>query len=154
MTLEQIAAFAEIIASLGVIISLVYIARQMKQNTEHLKISNASLRVDREYSLVDPIMRDRDLMELWLKGGDRFSELDEADQMRLILFEHRAIMSWFNLYKQHQEGLVDEGLWNLQLAIIGKFSKREAIHRAWEELGDGYSQDFREYMEDLLGRSK
>ena len=34
MTLEQLAGLGEIIAALGVVISLIYVARQIRQNTD------------------------------------------------------------------------------------------------------------------------
>jgi len=98
MSIEQVAAFAEILASIGVIISLIYISRQLKQNTDMMQVSASSERVDRDYSIVDPLLNNKDVAEIWVKGGSNLDDLDEADQTRVLFFERRALILWHHLY--------------------------------------------------------
>lgn len=148
MSIEQVAAFAEILASIGVIISLIYISRQLKQNTDMMQVSASSERVDRDYSIVDPLLNNKDVAEIWVKGGSNFDDLDEADQTRVLFFERRALILWHHLYNLRKKNLITEADWEVQAWVISNIGKRQAVRRAWEMFKGGFNQEFQTYVEN------
>ena len=64
MTLEQVAFMGEIIASIAVIASLVYVARRVGQNTAMMRVNAASERLQREFDIASPMIQSRDIVEI------------------------------------------------------------------------------------------
>ena len=113
MTLEQYAQIGEVIASVAVIASLLYVARQMQQNNDMMRVSNAQHFVDFNMRLCGPIAADRELAELWVKGESDFDTLDAVDRQRMILFEWQAITGWYNYYNLYHQVIVQPIFLNL-----------------------------------------
>ena len=90
MTLEQYAALAEIIGLILVVSTLIYVARQLSQNTTVMRMTAASERMKRDFEIAIPVIENREFAEIWLKGRQDFADLDDLDQQRLLLFERQV----------------------------------------------------------------
>ena len=107
MTVEQFANFAEIIGVILVIASLVYVAQQLRQNTDMMRVSASNERVKRDFDIVANLLDNRNLAEVWVKGGKQFDALDEVDQQRAICLPAPAIKRcWmalqFSIHESHK----------------------------------------------------
>ena len=151
--LSDYAAIAEIIASLGVIISLVYVARQLKQNTHMMQVSASSERVERDYNIVDPLLFSKEMAEVWNKGDHQFDELDDADKTRILFFERRALVLWHHLYNLRKRHLITEADWEVQAWVISNIGRRQAVRKAWELYKGGFNQEFQDYVEQQFAGS-
>ena len=112
MTLEQYAQIGEIIAAIAVIASLIYVAQQLHQNTDMMRVGNAQHFVDFNISLVSPIVMNRELADLWIKGDSDFENLDPIDQQRIVMFEWQAIAGWHNFFNLRQKHLMSDEQWH------------------------------------------
>jgi len=80
MSLTEIASLADTIAAIGVIASLLLVARQVRQNTEQMKLANWGSLVDR-YSTVYSHTNDIDLANLVAKGRKSYRDLTEGEKI-------------------------------------------------------------------------
>ena len=85
MTLEQYAYLGEIIAAIAVIASLIYVAGELRQNTNMMRVNNADNFVDFNIALCNPVATDREFGELWTKGALDFDFLILVNQLIQIL---------------------------------------------------------------------
>lgn len=89
MNWEAIGAVGEILGAAGVIITLVYLAVQVRQNSVLLERSVDANRLAADDAITrgfdqwrDLLIRDQDLASLYLRGMDEPHTLDPADQLR------------------------------------------------------------------------
>jgi hypothetical protein len=68
MTLEQYSYIAQIVASIGVVASLIYVARQLVQNTRMMRASVSNDRVQRDFDLSGALFNNREFAEIWCKS--------------------------------------------------------------------------------------
>ncbi|MDX1404634.1 MAG: hypothetical protein R3192_08850 [Woeseiaceae bacterium] len=80
MTLAGLASLAEIVASLGVIASLIFVAIQIRQNTQQTKLSNWGSVVDR-YNTVYSHTNDLNLANLVAKGRKSYKNLTDGEKI-------------------------------------------------------------------------
>ena len=146
MTLEQFAYLAEIAAAIGVIISLVYVARQLGQNTEMLRLGAASERVERDYEIAEPIIASREVAEIWMRGQADWDSLDEVDQSRLMFFERRALVLWHHLFQLRQKSLLPDADWHEHKWIIHNLGRRRPIRETWKVFEAAYEPSFRDFV--------
>jgi len=147
MTLEQYASLGEIFAALSVVASLIYVARQLAQNTAMMRVAASSEGVERDSEIVAPIIQSQELAELWMKGDTEFSSLLPADQTRLVFFERRAIVLWHHRFQLRRQHLVPDAAWHEQVWIIQNIGRRQAVREAWRAFRGAYEPAFQEFMD-------
>jgi hypothetical protein len=147
MMLEQLAYAAEIFAALGVVASLIYVARQLGQNTAMMRVAASSERVEREFEILAPLVENRELAEAWMKGEADFSSLEPVDQTRLMFFERRAIVLWHHVFQLRQNDLLPDADWHEHTWIIQNIGRRQAVREAWRTFRGGWEAPFQEFME-------
>jgi hypothetical protein len=147
MTLAQLADLADVIGVLLLVASLVYVARQLRQNTEMMRAAASSGRVERDYQLVSPMIDSRQIAELWGKGEKDFGGLDKVDQTRLLFFERKAISLWNHDFQLRKRNLLPDADWHEHVWIIQNIGQRQAVRAAWHAFRGAYEPAFQEFMD-------
>ena len=147
MNWDAISAIAETVGVLLVVASLVYVARQLGQNTSMMRVSAAGERLERDYELVLPIIESKEFAEVWVKGDHEFNDLDDADKQRLLFFERRAINLWHHMYQLRMQSLLPDVNWHEQTWVIQNIGRRQAIREAWRLFRGGFETPFQEFVD-------
>ncbi len=151
MDLSQLANLGEFVGGITVLVTLIYLAVQLRSGNE-LARDNASHRwTEFSFELSGRIVTDRELAEIWVRGGSDFHDLDAVDQQRLVLYEWRAIDAWHHAFLQHERGILPDPQWNKVVAILnGLIGERQSVQEAWKTFGSYYDKGFQELMETVL----
>lgn len=111
MTLTDFNNIADIIASVAVIASLVYIARELKQNTEATQTAAAQAYVTADNETVGLINVSSSLADVLHQGANGLSALQGGDLIRFMAFHDQLFISFQSFYMQWRKGTLDENLW-------------------------------------------
>lgn len=108
MNWSVVSAVADLIAASAVIISLIYLARQIRLNTEEIAAGNEASKLAaferniesgnhiRELLILYP-----DLTEIFLKGQKNFSELNKQERVRFSMLLRNIFNSAQGAYVRH-----------------------------------------------------
>ena len=109
MSLEQLSYLAQIVASLGVVLSLVFVGLQVRQNTAALERNEHNSTMSQWTVIRMAIAENRDLAEFMTDalGGKR--TLDAADQFRLDQFLQEHAWAAFHIWDRTQRGVFPKG---------------------------------------------
>jgi hypothetical protein len=110
MNWDAIGAIAESVGALGVIVSLIYLAFQVRQNTAQVRLSRVQ---ETSSSLQDgfAVLYHPGNPQIWYKGHYSPDELDEQDAHTFRLFMERALYNVQNVVYQHEHGLIDQDVY-------------------------------------------
>ena len=147
MTLEQYAYIGDIAAAVGVIVSLLYVARQLGQSADMMRAAASSGRVERDYQIVGPIIENREVAEMWEKADKGFAALDSVDRARMLFFERKAIGLWYHDFQLHEHGLLPDADWHEHVWIIQNIGRRQAVRAAWQTFRGAYEPAFQDFMD-------
>jgi hypothetical protein len=147
---EAISALAEIIGVALIVGSMIYVARQLHQTNTMMRVNAASERLERDYDIVEPVIQDGELAEIWLKGHDDFASPNAADRQRLLFFERRAIMLWHHAYQLRNQSLLPDANWIEQTWVIQNIGRQQAIREAWRIYRGGFELPFQEFLDEQL----
>ena len=150
MTLEQVAFVGEIIASIAVIASLVYVARRVGQNTAMMRVNAASERLQREFDIASPMIQNRDIAEIWVTAASDFDSLDNVDKERMLVYERRAIALWHHLFVLRQQKLYADAEWHEAKWMIRNFGQRQANREAWRLVKEAFEKPFQEFVDNQI----
>lgn len=149
MTLEEFNFIAEIIASVAVIASLVYVGRQINQNTEATHAAAAQANVNAVNEYVGLINASDKLADILHQGANGLSALKGGDLIRFMAFNDQAFIAFQSYYKQWKDGTLDEELWithrQAALDLLTQVGQQEwwAVRRHW------FYPEFRDYLDNL-----
>jgi len=109
MSLEQLSYLAQIVGSVGVILSLVFVGFQVRQNTAALQRNEHNSTMSQWTVIRMAIAENRDLAEFMTDGLSGRRALDAADQLRLEQFLQEHAWAAFHIWDRTQRGVFPKG---------------------------------------------
>ena len=110
MTLQDLGNLGEFIGAIAVVISLVYLAAQIRQNTRALHSSSYAQSAEQLWLFNLAIAQDGDLARIWAEytAGE---PLTREDMTRLEASLACMFFGMENLFRQYERGLLDPDTW-------------------------------------------
>ena len=149
MTLEQAYFITQIIVGFGFIISIVFLAVQVRQNSFLLRTSMADQRNQKSNWFFETICTNNEFRAFQQRIGDDWGNFNEDDRYRAHNLAMRNLRPLLDELVAYYDGMItdDEWLrlqWNLKLQ-----ASRPNFAAAYELLKEGYPTKVREYWESL-----
>ena len=118
MSLEQLSYLAQIIASVGVIASLIFVGLQIKHNTGALERDEHNSTMAQWTVLRQAIAGNRDIAELMTAGLNGERDLDAADQLRLEQMLQEYAWASFHIWDRTQRGVFPKGTFEATAGVF------------------------------------
>lgn len=109
MTLEQISYLAQTVGSVGVVVSLIFVGLQIRQNTAMLYRNEHNSTMAQWTVIRMAIAEHRDIAELMTAGLNGERPLDAADQLRLEHFLKEYAWAAFHIWERTRRGVFAKG---------------------------------------------
>jgi hypothetical protein len=109
MTLNELASWSTIIQTVFVVISLIFIWRQLRQSTELAKASNVQALVEQAGSFNSMLIQDKEIAQLWYSHGKKFKSVSDTQRYRELMVQWLIFHE--NVYYQYNNGLLDRRLY-------------------------------------------
>ena len=109
MSFEQLSYLAQIVASVGVIVSLIFVGLQIKHNTGALQRNEHNSTMTQWTVIRQAIAGNRDIAELMTAGLRGERALDAADQLRLEQMLAEYTWAAFHIWERTQRGIFPKG---------------------------------------------
>jgi hypothetical protein len=109
MSFEKISYLAQIVASIGVVVSLIFVGLQIRQNTGALQRNEHNSTMAQWTVIRMAIAKHRDIAELMTAGLDGQRALDAADQLRLEQMLQENLWASFHIWERTQRGIFPKG---------------------------------------------
>ena len=109
MSFEQLSYLAQMVASVGVIVSLIFVGLQIRQNTGALQRNEHNSTMAQWTVIRMAISKHRDVAELMTAGLHGERALDAADQLRLEQMLQENLWASFHIWERTQRGIFPKG---------------------------------------------
>ncbi len=136
-----------IIQAVGVVISLIYVALQVRDNTKAIKGATYQSIISAYAEIEARISQDPETARIYRQGCKKFESLTEDEALRFT----ELVCSIFNLYEnvhyQHKNKLLDESLWlgwSEDMKI--RLKENPGLANFWKKKRKLYNEDFRKYV--------
>jgi hypothetical protein len=113
MSFEKISFLAQIVASIGVVVSLIFVGLQIRQNTGALQRNEHNSTMAQWTVIRMAIAKNRDIAELMTAGLNGARALDAADQLRLEHMLGENAWASFHIWERTQRGIFPKGTFEL-----------------------------------------
>ena len=113
MSREQLSYLAQIAGTVGVVVSLIFVGLQVRQNTRLLERNEHNSTMAQWTVVRMAIAKDRDIAELMTTGLNGARVLDAADQLRLEQMLQEHAWAAFHIWDRTQRGVFPKGTFEL-----------------------------------------
>ncbi len=147
MTLDDLGNIGEFVGAIGVIVSLVYLAVQIRRNTSSVRASTFQEAVRDVAILSDLLATDAELARIWSSGLRDLDTLKPDERVRFAAYMLGMFRRLENVVYQTQHGSLDPAYWDGQLSSMRSTLTQPGVAAWWERARGLFSPSFREYVE-------
>jgi len=152
LTLAEWVDVAELIAAVGVIVSLLLLVYSLERNTAALQGGTENLLFDNHTALASRMVDDPSLVEIRLKvrQGQALSSLEA---LRWDTYQALLLDVWAMAYMRHHEDLLAEQHWqnwDTYFADLFRNSDLRLTPERWQELVDGFDPGFWAHVREAV----
>ena len=144
MKWEAISAVAEICSAIAVVITLIYLAIQIRQNSRLIEASLAESHVSAANEITRILASEPEAANIFWEGLEsKREELSVDHRRRLDPMIFLFVMSAYQAFRQNDKDALARADWILQFVGFKGW---------WKEYSNTYPEDFNVYIESKLGR--
>ncbi len=142
MNWEAISAIGQIVGALAVVISVLYLAREVRSNaraTRHASMRSAS---DALTGWLQQLAVHPHLAELYYRGIHEFESLEGADLVRFSALMNQLFRNVQDRYYEHLEGHLDPRVWHELEGGIRDVNGYPGVQAWWRSRSHWFAEEF------------
>ena len=144
LALRDWASVAEIVGTIAVVVSLLFVAYSVNHNTAVLQSLNDNLLYEYDAQAISDVVTDPSMAAILVKL-DNSEQLTSIERERFEQFMSRYLNMWELAHDRYVDGLFPEGKWlgwNATLANIVTQGPRRLPMEAWNEVKMQFGPEF------------
>ena len=155
MNLEELANLGEAISGFAVIFSLLYLAYEVRRNTQFQRATSASESQDSLAIINELIASDEPLAELFSRvvASGSLEALTPQESIRFMALACANMQRFESMYFKYEAGILEPRIWSLRRNWMAGFLKQPGIAEWWvgERESSLFSQEFIQDIESVDG---
>ena len=148
MNWEAISAVGEIVGALAVVISLIYLAVQIRAQNRESRMA-AVHDILEAFRSIQTVGQDAEMSKLLVRSIDSFDDLEDHERMRVISAIGPMIRVWEEAYFQFRSGRLEEEIWETMIAQYSDLMATNVFQQFWAIRKHVYSTGFRALVEKI-----
>jgi hypothetical protein len=152
MSLSDLAALGSFVSGFAVLVSLIYLALQVRQTKRNQQISirhsRASRIVELQLALADSAVADA-----WLHGSWRPEEITETEISQFMSLCRALFFHFEDSFYQREEGLLNDDAFETVVAGVRLSARSPGWRAAWKLARPNFGGRFLEFMDGIVARS-
>jgi hypothetical protein len=150
MNWDAISAVGEIIGATAVVISLVYLAMQIRSQNKQSRIA-AKHHMARELREVTAVFATEDMTDIFVRANKSYEDITDAESVRFILLITNMFRAWEGAFFENRIGYLDAHLWEALSRDFHQSIGAPSIQYVWGLRKGNYDVDFIDYVDGLIG---
>jgi hypothetical protein len=154
LDLDALGNIGDFLGGIGVVITLVYLAFQIRQNTNVVQISTASSRAEQRANMSAFVAQSPEINRIFWAGLEEPESLSQAEYRyfeSIFATYFQGITSGFDLYREHAVSVAE---WETIVASLEWVVTKPGWKRYWETWRSNYPTDFSALVDDLVRKSE
>jgi hypothetical protein len=151
--MEALGNIGDFLGGIGVVITLIYLAGQIRQNTRSIRTSAFQAAQRDIADKLDGLSNDPELIRIYFDGNHEFESFSQEDRRRYATFMTGWLRRYETLLYQTRLGNIDREQWEGVLSELRTAFKYPGARAWWAQASGSFNRDLREFVErDLLPR--
>ena len=148
MMLEALGNLGDFIGGLAVIATLLYLATQVRQNTQLLRANALATGSEARLSFNHLLGTDPAAARVYQLGLEDFGSLSEAEQRQFLHLLRAGFGSYQHAFQQYEGGLIDEAAWHQDRTAAAGLLSLPHIQAWWEHRKSAFVEKFAQAIDE------
>ena len=150
MNWEAIGAIGEVVGAIAVILSLLYVGRQIHTSSQ---IALAVTERDAAKAWSDTtasLSQDPQIASVYARGIKNEDELSEHERIQFESLINRMMLHHSNVLRMYEKGLVEKDLLDSTDRVVLGLLRSEGVVQWWNGFGQYFTESYQQHVSDLL----
>lgn len=149
MTLEKWALIAEIIGSVAIVISLIFVGVQLRANTSATRSATASAASSATSAWYNAMGTSAQASALFFNFFNDPAALSPEERLQAVFIVHGALVNFQTSFMLANEGTLDSQIKDAILEALVVVKDKPGFKYYWEQRRAFFYAEFQEYVEQL-----
>lgn len=145
MNWEAIGAIGEILGAGGVIVSLVYLAIQIRVQNRETRLA-AMHEISTAFREAYTAFNDGEIADIFVRGNSDFASLSDTEKVRLFATVNPLLKVLEEAYWQHKQGRLDNEIWQPMAKQFAFFLSAQSLTQVWAQRQGHFNENFRDFV--------
>jgi len=150
MDVQTFANIAEIIGAVVVVLSLVYLTIQVRQNTQAQRTENYARALDRLAAIQSTLSQDSEISLIFSMGVLDASKLTRLEKVRFNWSLYEAFGAFEFMFHASKTGSINEEVWSRWSAAVAWWLTFPGVQTWWKVRPLPFTDSFTSFVEILL----
>jgi hypothetical protein len=152
--IESLGNIGDFVGGIGVIVTLAYLAFQVRQNSRSVKSASAQAVLNVLAQSISSVAASTSASRVAVLGQTDFDQLSDDEQLQFAMW----ILGWFRVFEQahHQFmiGVLDPVLWEGHAGQLKSTMQSPVVRRWWAVRRVLFDPEFRRFIDELPADSQ
>ena len=149
MNWDAISAVSQLIGSIAVVISVLYLAVQLRSSTRVARVAAMDAAAAALRDVTKPLMENAELARLWRTGLENLEALSPEEQARFFHAAHQFLKALETIHYHYVYGLLDSQLWSGWRELLHHYTACPGIRFYLARRSAVFSERFRSFISEL-----
>ena len=149
MSLSDLAAIGSFLSGIAVVVSFVFLAVQLRQNTQAVRASASQAHATELYQIMEPLIAHIDVAHAWRVGLIDPLSLSEDDRMRFLAICSGLFRFYDAQRLQWRHGQLDAEHWHSVQTQMSDLIRLPGMQVFWKMRKHWHSAEFRNWVDAL-----
>lgn len=145
-TLLELSQTAELVAAIAIVISLIYVGRQVQDNTSAIRSASGQAVANAGDVAMQTIAANADLARIRQAGDADYSSLSNLDLYRYQIYSRGQWLRAQNVFSQYRLGVLDDVIWSQYGNSICQIAATSGGEATFAETESVMDEDFVEFV--------
>ena len=153
MNWEMLSAIGQVVAAIGVILSLIYLAVQIREQNKERRRAGINILTAQWSELVRTAQEHREFAVLFLQGMQCFKGLDAPDKLRFSAFFTRYTRNCEGMFIYYRDGALEKALWEEVERTMCDYFAYPGVREWWITRKHWLTDDFCAVVEAIIAKN-
>ena len=150
MVLESLANVGEFVGGLGVVLSLIYVAVQIRHNTASRRMETYARTLEQMSALQHQLAKDHEFTRMYNIGLLDIYALGQTDRVRFVWVLTQFFGALEFMHYQEQEGNLPDELWQRWVNTTRWWLTFPGVIEWWNTMPTPFTDRFTAFVEDCI----
>ena len=149
MNWDAINAGSQLVSSVAVVLSVLYLGIQVRRSTRVAKVAAQDTAASALRDVTKPFMENAELARIWRAGLEDIKALSAEDQARFFHAAHQFLKALETIHFHYVYGLLDVQLWEGWRELLRHYVASPGLEYYMTMRGEVFSARFRKFISEL-----
>ena len=149
LSLDSSSKIAEVVSAVAVIIGLLFVGLELRENTIAQQFSATQTLVS-EYNSAISAINDREFVCIFIQAGNDFRSLSQSDKIRFSILMQPVFRTFEQLHYSNVKGTIDTKVYSGFQRQFRSMMQLPGNRQYWAARRDWFGDDFQRYMDKII----